>query len=103
MDLTNGNKILIYISIRVSDNIRLINMNSIEDSVDCPVLTVFGQRLEGDVGVGGAKGVAYKSPPPPQVVLPVVQTPEVMQLATWTNKQTNTQTHIQTNKQTATH
>lgn len=43
-------------------------------------LTVFLQRFESHIRVGGAKGIAYESPPPAQVVLPVVQTPEIMQL-----------------------
>jgi len=30
--------------------------------------------------VGGAKRVSDESPPPPEVILPVIQTPEVMQL-----------------------
>ncbi len=38
------------------------------------------QRFESHIRVGGAKSIAYKSPPPAQVILPVVQTPEIMQL-----------------------
>lgn len=43
-------------------------------------LTVFLKRFESYIRVGGAKGIAYESPPPTQVILPVVQTPEIMQL-----------------------
>lgn len=44
-------------------------------------LTVLLQGLAGHVQVGGAKGVPDEPPPPPEVVLPVVQTPEVQGLA----------------------
>ena len=43
--------------------------------------TVVLCRLAGDVQMGGAEGIPHESPPPAQVILPVVQTPEVMQLA----------------------
>lgn len=54
-------------------------------------LTIVLQQLAGYVQVGGAKRVPDKSPPPPEVVLPIVKTPKIMQLAaerkekiTWT-------------------
>ena len=44
-------------------------------------LTVILCRLAWDVQMGGAKGIPNKSPPPAQVIFPVVQTPEIMQLS----------------------
>lgn len=42
--------------------------------------TIFLQGFERYISVSGSKGISYKPSSPPQVVLPVVQTPEVMQL-----------------------
>lgn len=44
-------------------------------------LTVVLQGFERHVGVSRPKGVSHKPPSSPQIVLPVVQTPEVVQLA----------------------
>lgn len=44
-------------------------------------LTVVLQGFERHVSMSRAKGISHKPPSSPQVVLPVVQTPEVVQLA----------------------
>lgn len=54
--------------------------SNIFDWLLAELLTVVLQRFARDVQVGGAKRVSDESPPPPEVILPVIQTPEVMQL-----------------------
>lgn len=54
--------------------------SNIFDWLLAELLTVVLQRFARDVQVGGAKRVSDESPPPPEVILPVIQTPEVMHL-----------------------
>lgn len=48
--------------------------------------------------MGGAKRVSDESPPPPEVILPVIQTPEVMKL---TEKGEKTGTPVRNQKKTS--
>lgn len=54
----------------------------------CDALTILLQRLACNIKVGGAKWVSDESPPPSQVIFPVVETPEVVQLTVTRDKVT---------------
>lgn len=55
-------------------------LNALNLTLNNEKLTILLQRLARDVEVRGAKGVFDESPPPAQVIFPVVETPEVVQV-----------------------